>query len=62
MKRTWMFYVNGKKHWFTCYKVYYAYRWYIAEQIDLRSSTTPVKTQWGSKIELTNYAKDYEPN
>jgi len=59
MKRTWMFYVNGKKHWFTCYKVYYAYRWYIAEQIDLRAETVPVKTLYGMEIQPTNYAKDY---
>lgn len=59
--------IDGWRHWvdglgyrvFKCYKVYYAYRWHIAEQIDKRSLTTEIKTKYGSKIEPTFYIKTY---
>jgi len=49
----------AKPYWFKTFKVYLAYRWWNAKQIDLHNSVTPIKTQYGFKIETTNYQDRY---
>ena len=59
-KPTWRFYINGiGYHEFKTFKVYWAYRWFIAEKVDYYTSITPIKKQWGMVIEPTNYVKRY---
>ncbi len=71
MKDKWLFWIedfsreyNGKHparpYWFKTFKVYWAYRWWNAKQIDYHCSITPVKTQTGYEIQNTNYASKYE--
>ena len=63
-KPKWRYYVNnegdGKYHWFKSRKVWYAYKWWVAEQIDAYTAITPIKTQFGNKLDPTNYRKQYE--
>lgn len=66
MKDSWKFWVNkdgsvfgGKYYYFKTFKVYWAYRWFVAKSIDHYMSITPIKTLTGEKIELTNYADKY---
>ena len=67
MKSTYRYWVNkegnhltGNYYDFKCFKVYWAYRWSIAEKIDYHTSITPVKKQYGMVIEPTNYSKQYK--
>lgn len=50
----------SRKYNFKTFRVYIAYRHYIAEQVDEYFSKTPVKTKTGFEIQPTNYKKDYE--
>jgi hypothetical protein len=54
------FWVNGKGYYnFNTFKVYNAYRWTLAENVDYYNSITPIKKQWGYEIDKTNYAERY---
>lgn len=68
MKNTWKHWItkgddnykSGHYYFFRSFNVYWAYRWYEAQQIDYRSATIPQKTKDGNKIINTNYAERYQ--
>ena len=51
---------NGKYHWFKSVKVYWAYRWWEARQVDRQVKVTPIRRQDGTySCDNTNYEKKY---
>lgn len=63
-KPKWRHYINnsgnGKYHWFKSIKVYWAYRWWEAGQVDARCAITPIRRQDGSySCDITHYQKNY---
>lgn len=71
MKETYRYFVNkeskhftGKYYDFKCFKVYWSYRWYIAEQIDskpvLMGTVNPLKATSKKDYIYTNYTTKYK--
>lgn len=65
MKTTWMHWINpvgepmtGYYYGFKTFKVYWAYRWHVAEQIDKRGVLDPTDRTF-SKIIYTKYAERF---
>lgn len=50
---------GNEKYWFKTFKVYWAFKWWIAKEIDERMAVTPIKTNLGFEIQKTNYAEKY---
>lgn len=63
---TYKFWINktntvfgGEYYFFKTFKVYWAYRWFVAKELDAYMSITPIKTQSGYVIENGNYVNKY---
>jgi len=59
MKHTWKYWVNGKYYFFKTWKVYWAYRWSVAEGID-KNGVLDGTDRTCTKIIYTNYSNRYK--
>lgn len=70
MKKQWLFYIDdftkplqdtywSRTYWFKSFKVYWAYRWWICEQMDIKGVLDPQDRTQTKRLNA-NYAEKYK--